>query len=73
MEKYKPIIAETENEDYWWCTCGRTNNQPFCDGSHKGTSYTPQKITLEAGKKVAWCTCKITKRPPFCDGAHSNI
>ena len=73
MSKFKPIIGQSEAKDYWWCSCGKSNNQPFCDGSHKGTEYSPKKISMEAGKKVAWCTCKATSKPPFCDGSHSDL
>ena len=73
MSKFKPIVEKTEAKDYWWCSCGKSANQPFCDGSHKGSEYTPKKVTMEDNKTVAWCTCKATSKPPFCDGTHSDL
>lgn len=58
---------------YFWCACGKSANQPYCDGSHKGTSFTPIRVTIEKDKKVAWCTCKYTSNEPFCDGSHKNL
>ena len=76
-----PEIAQTapydvEVEDgktYFWCACGRSKNQPFCDGSHKGTDFTPVKFTAEATKKVFFCGCKHTANAPLCDGSHSKL
>ncbi len=59
---------------YFWCTCGRSQKQPFCDGSHKGTTFEPQKFVAEEdGQEVLFCGCKLTKTGPFCDGSHNNI
>ena len=69
----KPIILETKSGTYFWCACGKSAKQPFCDGSHKGTSFVPLKTVIEADKKVAWCACKNTKNPPFCDGSHTKL
>ncbi|WP_416676367.1 CDGSH iron-sulfur domain-containing protein [Egbenema bharatensis] len=69
----KPTVMELEAGDYWWCTCGQSQNQPFCDGGHKGTDFTPMKFTIEEKQKVALCLCKHTQNPPFCDGAHSGL
>lgn len=66
----RPVVKEFEAGTYWWCACGRASDQPFCDGSHAGTSFGPQKFELEETKRVALCTCKLTATPPFCDGAH---
>ena len=46
MSDFKPIIEQSEAKDYWWCSCGRSKNQPFCDGSHEGTGYSPQKMVI---------------------------
>ena len=73
MSKFRPIVEKAEAKDYWWCSCGRSSNQPFCDGSHKGTEYTPKQVKIEEEKNVAWCTCKATSNPPFCDGTHSDL
>lgn len=61
-----------EGETYFWCSCGQSTNQPFCDGTHKGSSFTPVKYTAEESKKVFFCACKATKNPPLCDGSHKN-
>lgn len=58
---------------YFWCACGRSQKQPFCDGSHKGTSFTPVKFTAEETKTVFLCGCKRTGKPPFCDGTHKTL
>jgi len=69
----KPQALELEAGDYWWCACGRSASQPFCDGAHKGTGLQPVKFTI-AEKKTAWlCQCKHTANPPFCDGAHKAL
>jgi CDGSH-type Zn-finger protein len=69
----KPVVLTLEAGDYYWCTCGQSANQPFCDGGHKGTDFTPMKFTLEAEKQVALCACKRTANSPFCDGAHTKL
>jgi CDGSH-type Zn-finger protein len=55
---------------YHWCACGKSNNQPFCDGSHKGSQFNPLAYSAEETKTVYLCQCKETAAPPFCDGAH---
>lgn len=69
----EPFVQEAEPGEYWWCACGRSAGQPFCDGSHKGTGLGPIKATLESAKKVAWCGCKHSGKKPFCDGSHRNL
>ncbi len=69
----KPAVLELEPGDYWWCACGRSSHQPFCDGSHKGTGLAPQKVTIDEKKRVALCNCKRTGGAPFCDGTHSSL
>ena len=70
----KPIPVNVElGKSYWWCACGRSRKQPFCDGSHKGTGITPIKVNLDEDKKVAWCGCKHSKNKPYCDGSHRNL
>ena len=68
-----PYAIEVEaGSDYWWCACGRSQNQPFCDGSHKGTPFTPVKYSALENKKVFFCGCKRSGGPPLCDGSHSK-
>ncbi len=68
-----PIVQQTEPGTYWWCACGRSATQPFCDGSHKGTEFMPVKTQIDAKKTVAWCGCKHSKNKAFCDGSHSQL
>src|SRR5579871_892470 len=58
---------------YFWCACGRSANQPFCDGSHKGTEFAPVLFVAEVDEDVIFCGCKHTGTRPFCDGAHNNL
>ena len=69
----KPVVLELEAGTHYWCACGRSSNQPFCDGSHEGTNFEPMAFTLEAKKRVALCTCKRTGNGPFCDGSHKHV
>ncbi len=64
------VAAETT---YFWCACGRSSKQPFCDGSHKGTGITPVKWEAPETKKVFFCGCKSTANAPLCDGSHSKL
>lgn len=61
-----------EGKTYYWCACGRSSNQPFCDGSHRGTEFTPVKFTAKESKTRSMCMCKETKNAPYCDGTHRN-
>ena len=58
---------------YFWCSCGRSAKQPWCDGSHKGTSFVPQRVTVDAGGTYNMCGCKGSDDKPFCDGAHNML
>jgi len=69
----KPYVMEMEAGKYFWCACGKSKNQPFCDGSHKGSGITPVQTQIEKPGRVAWCGCKFTKTPPFCDGSHHGL
>lgn len=65
--------VELEPGTYAWCSCGLSKSQPFCDGSHAGTAFTPFKFEVSAAKRVGLCQCKLTQNPPFCDGSHAEI
>jgi CDGSH-type Zn-finger protein/mannose-6-phosphate isomerase-like protein (cupin superfamily) len=71
----KPFYKELQQgRTYFWCACGRSKRQPFCDGSHQGTGFEPLKYTCPvADEEVLFCGCKQTGTPPFCDGTHSNL
>ncbi|MEQ9423777.1 MAG: CDGSH iron-sulfur domain-containing protein [Cyclobacteriaceae bacterium] len=69
----KPIVDEYEAGTYYWCACGKSENQPFCDGSHKGSSFEPLKVELDEDRRRSWCTCKQTENAPFCDGSHKGL
>ncbi|MDQ6956659.1 MAG: glutamate synthase-related protein [Mariprofundaceae bacterium] len=76
-----PVIAGSapkgveleKGEEYHWCACGRSRNQPFCDGSHRGTDFTPVAFKAQSSEKAFLCMCKHTKNPPYCDGSHKSL
>ncbi len=61
------------DESYWWCACGRSQTQPFCDGSHAGTAFQPMEYKPPRNRTVYLCGCKATKKPPLCDGTHNGL
>ena len=67
-----PIDLE-KGSDYYWCSCGKSKNQPFCDGSHKGSDFSPKKFTAVKTETAYLCGCKKTSNSPFCDGSHNNV
>ncbi|MFT5430895.1 MAG: CDGSH-type Zn-finger protein [Myxococcota bacterium] len=77
----KPKIAQKgpyaveleEGKKYAWCSCGMSSKQPFCDGSHKGTGFSPRVFTAEETTTGYLCGCKHTGGSPFCDGSHSSL
>jgi CDGSH iron-sulfur domain-containing protein 3 len=68
-----PIVQKLVAGTYWWCACGKSAAQPFCDGSHKGSEFSPIKVDIDADKIIAWCACKHSKNKPFCDGSHATL
>ena len=76
-----PVIAQkapfpvevTAGKTYFWCACGRSAKQPFCDGSHKDTGLEPLKWTAEKDGKAFFCGCKATAKAPLCDGTHNRL
>lgn len=69
-----PYPLELAPGDYWWCACGRSQKQPFCDGSHKGSEFQPIKHTVtEKDRKLWWCGCKHSGHKPLCDGTHNKL
>ena len=77
----EPVVAQTSpygveveaGQDYWWCACGKSDDQPFCDGSHRGTGFSPVQYTAEKFEKVWFCGCKKTGDVPQCDGSHNKL
>jgi ferredoxin len=67
-----PIELE-QGSDYFWCSCGKSKNQPFCDGSHIGSEFSPKKFTAVTTETAYLCGCKNTLNSPFCDGSHNNV
>ena len=69
----RPQVLELEPGEYYYCACGESSKQPFCDGSHAGTEFSPKAFTVEEKKRYAVCCCKRTGNSPFCDGTHSGL
>ena len=68
-----PYAVELAPGDYWWCACGMSKRQPFCDGAHKGSGIEPVKFSVKEAQRVWLCGCKHSAGKPFCDGSHSNL
>jgi CDGSH iron-sulfur domain-containing protein 3 len=69
-----PVVVDVEaGRTYWWCACGRSARQPFCDGSHQGSGVTPVKYDATEAGKVWFCACKHSARGPLCDGTHKRL
>jgi CDGSH-type Zn-finger protein len=68
-----PIPVDvTAGKRYWWCSCGRSQKQPFCDGSHKGSVFQPVEYVAEKNETLYFCACKGTHTAPLCDGSHAH-
>ncbi len=73
VQKQPYKIAVETGKNYFWCSCGLSANQPFCDGSHKDTEFQPSKYKAEKDGDVFFCGCKITGKAPLCDGSHNKL
>ncbi|HPA16835.1 MAG TPA: CDGSH iron-sulfur domain-containing protein [Verrucomicrobiae bacterium] len=68
-----PFVTEEAAGTRWWCACGMSHTQPFCDGSHKGSGMAPLKVDITQPGRIAWCGCKHSKNGAFCDGSHRTV
>ncbi len=69
----EPAVLELEPGTYYWCSCGKSANQPFCDGSHQGSEFVPVTVEITEKKTVALCQCKRSANGAFCDGSHTAL
>jgi len=67
-----PVDVE-EGRKYFWCSCGKSDRQPFCDGSHQGTEFLPLTYVAETTRTLYFCACKHTRGEPLCDGSHNSL
>ena len=68
-----PFVLPMKVGAYYFCMCGKSKGQPFCDGSHKGTAFRPQEWKAEANEEVWFCACKRSSHQPLCDGSHKTL
>lgn len=69
----KPVVMELDPGVYWWCACGMSKTQPWCDGSHQGSGHNPIEVAVAERKRYAMCCCKHSANKPYCDGAHKDL
>ncbi|MDA3816541.1 MAG: CDGSH iron-sulfur domain-containing protein [Prolixibacteraceae bacterium] len=69
----KPAAVNLKPGKYFWCACGQSKNQPFCDGSHQGTEFTPLPFEVTEEKTYYLCQCKHSNNKPYCDGTHTKL
>ena len=72
QKKPLPVDVE-EGRKYFWCSCGKSDRQPFCDGSHQGTEFLPLTYVAETTRTLYFCACKHTRGAPLCDGSHNSL
>ncbi len=72
-QEFPYAVAVEEGKTYFWCACGRSSAQPFCDGLHSGTGIEPVEYKATESKKIAFCGCKASKRGAVCDGTHNQL
>ena len=68
-----PYVLDEKPGKKAWCSCGFSETQPYCDGSHKNTDFKPVYYEVKTAGEVAWCGCKYSKTKPMCDGSHQNL
>jgi CDGSH-type Zn-finger protein len=73
IAQQSPYGLDLEPGTYWWCACGLSKNQPFCDGSHQGGPFTPLQVEIAEQGKYWLCGCKHSKNGAFCDGSHNKL
>ncbi len=73
VQKAPYAVAVEAGKSYWWCSCGRSKNQPFCDGSHQGTAFNPVEYRAEKAGTVYFCGCKHSGNGVLCDGSHQKL
>ena len=71
--KVPQMVKVEESKTYAWCACGKSENQPWCNGAHKGSGFSPKVFQAEASQTAAMCMCKLTSNPPYCDGSHKSL
>ncbi len=71
--KKQPYVVKLAPGAYYWCACGRSKRQPYCDGSHRGTLHSPLKVAQVEAGEVKLCGCKQSATKPYCDCTHEKL